>query len=224
MSERPCWRCTGVWGRERPRCPRLEEVIHCRNCEEYIRPGRELLERLARAHPPPAPMPERPQDEAPRERPPAQLVFRVNGNWLALPGILILRVSESAVPRPLPHQQRTTLRGLVNVGGRLLVCLSLTDALGIPHLPPRMDDPSRGIFERLVAVEGEGLRFAFRAGEVRGLYRCAETDLRPLGPDEGALAAFARGAWSVTVRPQETVRCVLLDPERTLARIRECIA
>ena len=173
MNERPCWRRNGVWGRERPRCPRLEEVIHCRNCEEYIRPGRELLERLARAHSPSEPAPEQPRDEAPQARPPAQLVFRVNGNWLALPGTLILRVSESAVPRPLPHQQHTTLRGLVNVGGRLLVCLSLTDTLG---------------------------------------------------PDEAPLAAFARGVWSVTVRPEETVRCVLLDPERTLARIRECIA
>lgn len=222
MNERPCWRRNGVWGRERPRCPRLEEVIHCRNCEEYIRPGRELLERLARAHPPPAPAP---QDEAPPpQRSPAQLVFRVNGNWLALPGTLILQVEASTVPRPLPHQQRTTLRGLVNVGGRLLVCLSLTDTLGIPRLPPQMDDPARGIFERLVAVEGGGLRFAFRAGEVRGLYRCAEADLQPLGPEDAALRAFARGVWSVTVRPGETVRCVLLDPDRTLARIRECIA
>ena len=28
-----------------PRCPRLDEVIHCRNCEVFTQAGRNLLER-----------------------------------------------------------------------------------------------------------------------------------------------------------------------------------
>lgn len=40
-----CWNSIGVWGRERPRCPVLLEVIHCRNCEKYIAAGQRALQR-----------------------------------------------------------------------------------------------------------------------------------------------------------------------------------
>ncbi len=223
MNALPCWRRHGVWGREHPRCARLEEVIHCRNCHEYIGQGRALLERLAQ---------QRLMEESggggeheslPEEplRTPGLLVFRVNGNWLALPAEAIHQVAPRSPLRPLPHQHHSPIRGLVNVAGRLWVCLSLSDTLGIPRLPRQGDDPSRGIFERLVAVEAEGLRFAFRAGEVRGIYRAPQ----PLPiTDSGDLPPLALGAWEVEVRRGEHVRCALLDGPAVWQRIREYLA
>ena len=43
--ESRCWKTIGVWGSEKPRCPKLEEVIHCRNCDQFTQAGRNLLER-----------------------------------------------------------------------------------------------------------------------------------------------------------------------------------
>ena len=40
-----CWNRIGVWGTETPRCPKLEDVVHCRNCEVYSAAGRLVLER-----------------------------------------------------------------------------------------------------------------------------------------------------------------------------------
>ncbi len=223
MSGLPCWRHHGVWGRERPRCSRLDEVIHCRNCPEYIGQGRALLERLAQqrlmeetgrddGHAPPS-------EEALRT--PGLLVFRVNGNWLALPAAAIHQVAPRSPLRPLPHQRHSPIRGLVNVAGRLWVCLSLSDTLGIPRIPRQVDDPTRSIFERLVAVEAEGLRFAFRAGEVRGIYR-APQPLPITGSED--LPPLAVGAWEVEVRRGEQVHCAVLDGPAVWQRVREYLA
>src|SRR3989304_6207231 len=42
-----CWNRIGVWGNEKPRCPKLEQVVHCANCTIYSNAGRLLLDRGA---------------------------------------------------------------------------------------------------------------------------------------------------------------------------------
>ncbi|HEY9052840.1 MAG TPA: chemotaxis protein CheW, partial [Gammaproteobacteria bacterium] len=35
FSINDCWNKIGVWGNEKPRCPQLDELIHCNNCPVY---------------------------------------------------------------------------------------------------------------------------------------------------------------------------------------------
>ena len=42
-----CWNTIGVWGDQTPRCERLQDLIHCHNCDVYSQAGSLLLSRPA---------------------------------------------------------------------------------------------------------------------------------------------------------------------------------
>src|SRR5262245_22921311 len=89
----PCWHTIGVWGHEEPRCPELDRVVHCRNCEIYQEAGRSMLNRVPEDDhgaewagaladpPPPAAGPTEPA-----------IVFRVGHELLALPLSFVIEV------------------------------------------------------------------------------------------------------------------------------------
>lgn len=173
MKAERCWTTIGCWGREEPRCEKLAEVVHCRNCEVYIGAGRRLLQR---------PMPEGHYQElaerllAPRKAQPTAesvLVFRLGQEYLALPTVTMEKVLS---PRPIhsvPHRSNSVFRGLINLDGRLEPCVSLEALLGLPLGGERPGS-------RMLVIRVQGERFAFTVDQVLSTYRPPQDSLRPI--------------------------------------------
>ena len=169
-----CWNRIGVWRAETERCPELDQLDHCRNCHVFSRAGRQLL----RTEPP-----EDYRNEwtkiiaAEKEIKPVNVksafVFRAGNEWLALPAHMIKEVVTMGPIHSLPTMSSKTLRGLVNIHGRLQLCVSIGRVLGIEKRIKAEDDIDGDYHsaERLVVVLQDNHLVAFPVSEVKGLVR-----------------------------------------------------
>jgi len=192
-----CWNRIGVWGDPEKRCPELDRTIHCRNCAKYSAAGRRLLDRV--------PEPEYRQEwtallakEKQAENLPTKsaFVFRAGGEWLALPAGLIREVVDMGMIHTIPHRSGQILRGLVNIRGKLEVCVSIGGVLGIEHGERKRDVKIHGYVtpERLVVGAREGQIIVFPVTEVRGHVRYTPEMLRELPVTvSGSKAVYTKG-------------------------------
>ncbi len=162
-----CWKIIGVWGRETPRCPELEKVIHCRNCEIFIRAGRRLLDRDI-------------DDEYRREWTEiiaaakeqeivgtfSVVIFRVGKELLALRTQLFAEIVESARFHSIPHHKSPVLKGIINVHGEIQLCVCLRTLLGINEKITE----ERKIPKRMMVINDGADQWVFPVDEVYGIY------------------------------------------------------
>ena len=168
-----CWSKIGVWGRQTPRCDRLDDVIHCRNCDVFANAGRALLERepppnyindwtelLARTN----------QTTLAKSR--TVLAFRIGDELVAISIELVKEIVDMGRMHRIPHKDNKIIRGLVSIRGELKLCVSIGGLLGIKkgglsyvnqHLPYSSE-------HLVVTVYGEN-EFVFPVSEVIGLRR-----------------------------------------------------
>jgi chemotaxis signal transduction protein len=183
-----CWRIVGVSGDRS--CPELARFIHCRNCPVLAEAARQFFDRPA----PPGYL-EAWQTvlEAPDERPDADatslLVFRLDTEWLALPTAALVEVTPVRRIHAVPHRSGTPLAGIVNIRGRLELCMSLHALLGVPGgpRPPVTDDPpatdDNGLPRMLVVERHEGKatqRWVLGVDDVAGVQRVPASALRKI--------------------------------------------
>jgi chemotaxis-related protein WspD len=209
-----CWREIGTAGQGT--CERLAEVVHCRNCAEYSRAGRELFDQPA--------SPELLEEwtaalAAAKER--AQpgtvsvVVFRLNAEWFALPTALFAEVAEHHAPHTVPFRTGATFAGLVNVNGELLLCVSLARLLGVAEsggAPP--------VRPRMCVVTHERERVAFPVDEVLGVRRVDAAALQPAP----TTVAKAPAALTVSLFEFDGRSVGLLDEEKLFSTLARCLA
>ncbi len=185
-----CWNRIGVAGDGS--CPKLQQHIHCRNCEVYEGAARSSLQR--------------PVDQAYRDhwaaqlrQPAAQadardqsgLVFRIGAEWLMLPTAMVSSVAPLAPNHRLPHRASAGLAGIVNVSGTLHPAISLAAMLGIDSdgLDKRgadragMDQQAgaaagRHVFARLVVIRWHHQAFALPVADLHGIVRYASASVQ----------------------------------------------
>ena len=165
-----CWKRIGVWGNELPRCPKLEEVIHCRNCQVFTQAGRNLLER---------PLPEAYKDEwgtilvKKKGKEPvgaiAVVVFRIASEWMALPAGLFAEIIEDVSIHTLPHRKTPVLLGLVNVHGEIQLCVSLKHLMNLEDETVKKGAPEKEK-KRLMVVSKDGEQWVFPVNEIHGIH------------------------------------------------------
>lgn len=169
-----CWNEIGVQGNAS--CPRLQEVIHCRNCPVYSSAGMRLLDRPLLPEYRRAWTAHFAQKKAlPAPAKTSALLFRVNAEWLALPAQAFQEVAERRLVHSLPHRRQGIVLGLVNVRGELLICVSLAHLLGLDQTSSR--GPRGSTYDRLLVTNWRGHRFVFPADEVRGIHRFQTPEL-----------------------------------------------
>lgn len=97
-------------------------------------------------------------------------IFRLGAEWLGLATNMIDEVIERRTIHSLPHRREGVVRGLVNVGGRLTVCVALE---ALMQLETAGGDRGKSslVGRRLVVVASDGQRLAFEADEVHGSHR-----------------------------------------------------
>lgn len=174
-----CWNNIGVWGKQTPRCPKLEKYIHCRNCDIFSNAGKQLLDReipehyledwtIAYAR-------EKPSNT--KDKPIAVLIFRLGDEWISIPTQYVKEITKIGPIHKVPHKDPRTVRGLVNVRGELKICLSIGSLL---HLTPTLtytNDSRKGTYARMVVVAHEHWEFVFPVSEVDGINYYFEKDL-----------------------------------------------
>jgi chemotaxis-related protein WspD len=233
-----CWSEIGVFSAGAPSCPLLEKVVHCQNCEVYSAAGRTLFER-----------------EAPGEyaqewtrglrlgKPTEQgdslslLVFRLGAEWLALTTTTLAEVSDVKAIHSLPHRTDSVLLGLVNVRGRLLLCISLAELLGVDQHAKEAPRAASLAYRRMIVVRSGSDRWAFPVDEIDGVRRFRPRHLRepPVTVAKGlahftssvveftedVLLASERGGGAL---PFEARQVGHLDHERVFAALRRRVA
>lgn len=178
-----CWKAIGIWGDRS--CGELKTHTHCRNCPVYSSGGRNLLEREAPAEYVSEWTDLLAEIEAAATRQVATdaisiVIFRLGGEWLALPAGLFKEVTPVAPVRTLPHRSSAVLLGLVNVRGEIQMCISLNALLRLEtsnagdsllhELASRQ--PAKNVtYQRMVVVEKEGNRWVFAVDELYGVQR-----------------------------------------------------
>ncbi|MEO0706159.1 MAG: chemotaxis protein CheW [Cyanobacteria bacterium J06649_5] len=142
-AQTPCWQSTGVWGDRT--CTELDEVAHCHRCPTYAAAGTQLLHREM---PPGYLSSQTAQVAALSSQVDAStlvraLIFRIGGDWLALPAGVCEQVLSPVKAHSLPHRSNQTLLGVVNVRGQLLLQVSLQEILNLrsPSAAPLFSQP-----------------------------------------------------------------------------------
>jgi chemotaxis-related protein WspD len=191
-----CWNQIGVWGSGE--CAELTKHVHCRNCPVYSAAATQLLD---------GDLPVRYREDWSVHFAKAKTVtepgitsavlFRIHGEWLALAIAVIKEVASVRPVHSLPHRRDRVVRGVANIRGELVVCVSLGEALGI-EAGGDTSGPTRGGRERLLVAERDGSRLVFQVDEVQGIRRYHPRELKPPPATVArATATYTRGvlAW-----------------------------
>ncbi len=118
-------------------------------------------------------------------------IFRLGPEWLGLPLSVVDEVVEPRQIHTLPHRRDGVVRGIVNVRGRLCICVALEQLFqhGSSSPPSRRARDTPGA--RLVVVAMQGNPLAFEANEVHGSHRFHPDRLRRVPATVGqATASF----------------------------------
>ena len=190
-----CWNRLGVWSRAAERCPELTRFVHCRNCPTYSAAGRRMLNR-----------PSTPEyrlewtkvlaEKQKREHADTKsaFIFRAGSEWLGLASLLIREVVDMGIIHTLPHMSNHILRGVVNIRGKLEVCVSIGGVLGIERAENPSAQSTLEIPERLIVAIQEGKVVTFPVSEVMGVIRYRPDMVKDLPVTvSGAKAYYTRG-------------------------------
>lgn len=122
------------------------------------------------------------------------VVFRLGREWLALPTAALDRVADPQPVHSLPHRRSGAPAGLVNVGGDLVVHVSLGTLLNVQ---PGEGQATRSVARLLVLTDHRG-RLAITVDEIWGVFR---------------YEASARKAAPASVGGSSTYTSAILDVE-----------
>lgn len=167
-----CWNRIGVWGKETPRCPKLEQVVHCRNCDVYTGSAAKLRERDI-------PMGSREEwtnlytagKETLTSGTEVALVFRLYSEWFALPAAIFEEITDVKVVHTVPHRTSNVFLGLVNIRGRFQLCVSIGSLLGLENAALQTGQSKHKVYPRMLVINKDSNKFVFPTDEVLGTYR-----------------------------------------------------
>lgn len=214
----PCWRTIGTRGDQT--CPKLREYLRCMNCPVYHDKAQALLERLpanmeADSDTDPDAEFDRPEHAGERFN---VLVFRLEGEWLALPTRMLDEVSELRGVHPVPHRRRGALLGLVNVRGVLTPFVSLARLLSLPA-----DTGDRSALvnrERMLIIKDGARQIAIPVDAVEGIHAIRR---QAVSPAPATLSARTQSV-ATGVADCGTHRAGMIDPQRLQQALAGAIA
>ena len=177
-SKVSCWNTVGVWGNQAPRCEKLSDVIHCRNCPVYYEAGRAVFEKRI------------PQEyieqwtkiisgdfEPVSKISQSVISFRLHDEWFALPTRNFIEVSQVKNIHKIPHEINNLILGVVNVGGAVRLCFSLVNLLGV-STESQFKENIRGGYKRYLLIQIDDVDYVFPVDEVGSVYRYDPEDLK----------------------------------------------
>ncbi|MBO3458712.1 chemotaxis protein CheW [Aetokthonos hydrillicola Thurmond2011] len=185
-----CWNHIGVEGDRS--CTELTTFIHCRNCPVYSAAGRSLLEREAPVEYLNEWTSILSKTQSEHSVSASQLsttvlglaqtisvmIFRLGGEWLALPVRLFQEVTQPCTIHSIPHRTNELFLGLVNIRGEILMCVSLSHLLDLETIADSTNHLSSVTPQRMVVVGTNEERWVFTVDEVCGIHRFHNQELQ----------------------------------------------
>ncbi len=168
-QQNDCWNSIGVWSVQSERCSRLQQVIHCQNCDVYKQAGRSRLGQQADSdylQEWSDNLAQKPAEEDQDER--SAIVFNLGDEIYALSTGVLNDVTRPRQPHRIPHRSNHVLSGLVNIRGELVLCISLTGLLGL-----RRQQETEIETGRMIVAQFDELTIAFLVDQVDGIRRYA---------------------------------------------------
>jgi chemotaxis-related protein WspD len=123
-------------------------------------------------------------------------VFRTGSEWLALPSHMIQEVVTMSPIHSIPNIDNKALRGLVNIHGRLQICVSIGTVLRLQKQKKTPDQlaPDYIPTERLIVVLQNKQLIAFPVSEVKGTIRYSAEMVKELPVTiSGSKAVYTMG-------------------------------
>ncbi|MFQ5469542.1 MAG: chemotaxis protein CheW [Gammaproteobacteria bacterium] len=177
-----CWSTIGVWGIKDEKCPQLNKVVHCRNCDVYTNAGRGLLAREATAeyiNEWTQQLASEPEKETSTTL--SVVVFRIGDEWLALPTTYIQEIVEMRPIHTVPHTDKKVIRGIVFVRGELRIAVSIGGLLGIQKGKKGNDDHSQIKFAaRMIIFDHQDNSFVFPVTKILGTHNIDQDEIQNL--------------------------------------------
>jgi len=173
-----CWSTIGVWSQQPPRCEKLKEVVHCRNCRTYWDAGRQILDKgipdgyLEQWT---AILANNPEQHLLTDR--SGIYFRLYDEWFSLPTRYFVEVSPIKYFHVVPHVRSKLIHGLINIGGAVHLCFSLSGLLNLQHKIKSLRDVKDKAYKRLVLVKINSQEFVFPVDEIGGVYHYSQSDI-----------------------------------------------
>lgn len=204
-----------------PRCPKLEEFIHCQNCDVFHAASLNAYERA---------LPDDYRQEWTELLAGAKemaitdaksvIVFRIGNEWVAIATSLCKEISRMMKVHRLPHNKSQILKGVVNNGGEIRICFSLGSLLGIEKANQVFNDGMLAVYARMIVMEVSGRSYVFPVSEIKGLLHYREADRAPLpNTASSSSASYMNG---VIKWEDKTVGC--LDEELLSAHLERSIS
>jgi chemotaxis-related protein WspD len=201
-----CYKTIGVFGDGT--CSRLPGLVHCRNCPEYARAGRQLFDRpLAQTEL------EQWAELFSREKEvePADMfsvvIFRVGSEWFALKTAFFQEITDLRPVHTVPYRSGAVFKGLANINGELLLCID----------PAPVLTPGAGPAEcrRMMVAAKDNSRFVLMVEEIMGVNRI------PAGAVAPAPATVAKSPSALTtgIFSLDTTTVGLLDEAALFATL-----
>jgi chemotaxis-related protein WspD len=171
-----CWKKIGVFGDSS--CPELVGLIHCRNCFQYNTAGRSLFDREV----PGEFLEEWTRNITAVKEPETRdsvsvIVFRIAGEWLALRTVYLQETTNLRPVHAVPYRTNKVFRGLININGELLLCVSVGD-LTDSAAKEEQEQAETASAKRMLVINKDGDRYAFPVEEILGIYRISMGDLQ----------------------------------------------
>ena len=162
-----CWNRIGIHGDKS--CPLLSEHIHCRNCAVYSTAATRLLDRYALQQDDRVQVSNTVESEVKTR---SLLMFRLGEEWLGLATCSLVGVAPLQGIHSLPHQRSGALRGVANVRGALVACLSLVELLGLDGIS-NVASGTR-VMPRMLIIAAHGGPVVVPVDEVDGIHAIDE--------------------------------------------------
>ncbi|MBC1237528.1 chemotaxis protein CheW [Nostoc sp. 2RC] len=168
-----CWNFIGTGGDGS--CPQLATHTHCRNCPVYSTAGRHLLERSIaenyRQEWTQLFAESRVSEQSSHTTHMTVVIFRLQREWLALSAQVFKEMTLPSVIHTVPHRSNQIFRGLVNIRGELLLCVSFSHLLNLEVADTVVPALSPVVYSRMVVVEKAGNPWVFAVDELYGVHR-----------------------------------------------------
>ncbi len=208
-----CWSHIGVWGDGS--CEELKARVHCQNCEIFQTAGRQLLDREIDDDYKDRWTEVIGKKKETRDWSLSLTLFRISGEWFALPTRVLQEIAEPQQIRKVPHRREGELLGLVNIRGELILCISMASLLGLDD-ETTAEAVSPVVWPRLIVVGRTTERWTFPVDEIWGMWwidpRVLEVVPITVAQDS---QSFTRGVFSWRSR-----KIGLLDEELLFRSIR----
>jgi chemotaxis-related protein WspD len=214
-----CWNRIGVHGDSS--CADLAQHIHCRNCPVYtaaavslldVQPPRDYLAQWTKQA--------AQQHQAEGGQQTSVVVFRIGGEWLALPTSALREIVGARTIHSLPHRRSAATLGLANIRGELLPCFALRKVLGLEQTTDAPRERQRAIAARFLVLQLDAQHAVCPVDEVHGIVRFRTSELKPAP----ATVSRATVAYTRAVLSWQSRTVGLLDEQLLLHTLNRSLA